>query len=65
MHIDNIHLKNQFNELLAAFNLKYDDIVLEKDSDIDYGQVFPQEKISFLKEFKQNNFFKNQPNPTQ
>lgn len=54
-HIDsNEELKNRFKTLLSSFNLKYDDISLEKEKDIeiDLSKVFPIEKISFIKNFK-------------
>lgn len=56
-HLDsNDELKTRFKELLNSFNLKYDDIFLEteKDLEIDHTKVFPLEKISFVKEFRQN-----------
>lgn len=54
-------LKIQFKALLGSFNLKYDDIYLEKEKDIkiDLSKVFPLEKISFIKEFRNNKKIKN------
>lgn len=55
-HLDsNDELKNRFKELLSSFNLKYDDIFIEteKDIEIDHTKVFPLEKISFIKEFRE------------
>jgi len=49
----NDNLKIKFRELLSSFNLKYDDIVLDEDTEIDYKKVFPQDKISFIKEYKE------------
>jgi len=61
-HIDlNSELKNRFKALLTSFNLKYDDIFLEKEKDIeiDHTKVFPMEKISFVKKFKLNEQIQN------
>lgn len=49
---ENESLKKRFKNLLSSFNLKYDDILLDKDTEIDYKNVFPQDKISFVKNFK-------------
>lgn len=49
---DNENLKNEFKNLLSSFNLKYDDILLDEDTEIDYKNIFPQDKISFVKEYK-------------
>lgn len=57
-HIEsNIEKKNLFKNLLSSFNLKYTDVTLEKekDLDIDHSKVFPIEKINFTKEIKINN----------
>jgi uncharacterized protein len=62
IHIDsNEELKIRFKTLLTSFNLKYDDIFLEKEKDIeiDHTKVFPLEKISFVKEFRQNEKVQN------
>src|SRR5690606_32506836 len=46
-------LKNKFKDLLSSFNLKYDDIIiLDDDIEIDNRKVLPQDKISFIKEYK-------------
>lgn len=52
----NEELKIRFKTLLTSFNLKYDDIFLEKEKDIeiDHTKVFPMEKISFVKKFRLN-----------
>jgi AAA15 family ATPase/GTPase len=54
-HLDNdlIH-KNKFINLLSTFNLKYDDIILDKESE-NNKDVFPQEKVTLSKQFKHNN----------
>ncbi len=49
---DNDGRKEKFKGLLSTFNLKYADIVLDKDAEIDYTKVFPQDKISLVKEFR-------------
>lgn len=52
-HLDNDReAKERFKRLLSSFNLKYSDILLEKDGEIDNGKVFPQDKISLIKEFR-------------
>lgn len=61
-HIDsNVELKNRFKSLLSSFNLKYDDVVLEreKDIDIDHTKIFPSEKINFTKGFRINERIQN------
>lgn len=50
----NSKLKNKFKQLLSSFNLKYDDIILDDDIEIDYKKVFPQDKISLVKEYRNN-----------
>lgn len=47
--------KTDLLNLLTSFNLKYDDIELDSDGEIKYNKVFPQEKISFSKNFKIGN----------
>lgn len=49
---DNDNLKKKFIKLLASFNLKYNDINLEKDIEVNYKDIFPQEKIILSKDFK-------------
>jgi len=49
---DDRNLKDRFKELLSSFNLKYDDILLDEDTKASTDEVFPQEKISFIKEYK-------------
>lgn len=49
---DTENLKSTFRELLSSFNLKYDDILLDEDTEIDYQKVFPQDKISFIKKYR-------------
>ncbi|WP_299568811.1 ATP/GTP-binding protein [uncultured Pedobacter sp.] len=44
--------KERFRSLLASFNLKYNDIVLDKDAEIDYSKIFPQDKVSLIKDFR-------------
>lgn len=51
---DNEDLKFKFKTLLSSFNLKYDNILLDEDTEVDYKKVFPQDKITFTKEFKIN-----------
>lgn len=48
-------LKNEFRNLLSTFNLKYDDILLDEDVDGDSYEIFPQDKISFVKKYKTRN----------
>ena len=47
--------KEKFLYLLEAFNLKYDDIILEDDIAFPINEVYPQEKISFRKTFYTSN----------
>lgn len=47
--------KHDFLKLLSAFNLNYTDVNLEKDNDSDKNEIFPQEKINLIKEFKDEN----------
>lgn len=54
-HLNNDeNLKTKFKTLLSSFNLKYDNIILDKDTEVDYKKVFPQDKITFVKEYKTN-----------
>lgn len=49
---DNETLKKRFKNLLSSFNLKFDDILLDKDTEVNYVEVFPQDKISLVKNYK-------------
>jgi hypothetical protein len=51
--------KKDFLELLSSFNLKYDDIILERDSEKTGSVVLPQDKIFMIKNY---NDTKNNPN---
>lgn len=65
--------RENFLTLLSAFNLKYDDIILNKDIDSNNSAVFPQKNISFKKHFnhlgdnleRDLNLFKNESAGTQ
>lgn len=46
--------KKDFLQLLQAFDLDYEDVMLDKKEAIDLKQVFPMEKITFQKAFKLN-----------
>ena len=43
--------KENFLNLLASFNLKYDDVVIQKDNESDLKPIFPQEKITLSKKY--------------
>ncbi len=47
--------KKDFLELLSVFNLNYDDAILQKDSDSNKNDIFPQEKIILSKNYKNEN----------
>lgn len=47
--------KIDFLKLLSVFNLNYADVTLEKDNDSDKNDIFPQEKITLIKEYKDEN----------
>lgn len=47
--------KIDFLKLLSVFNLNYSDVTLEKDNDSDKNDIFPQEKINLIKEYKDEN----------
>jgi len=47
--------KNEFLELLSIFNLKYNDIVIERDPNKPEETIFPQEKIFMMKSYKNIN----------
>jgi AAA15 family ATPase/GTPase len=44
--------KTDFLYLLSIFNLKYNDIILQSDSETDKAKIFPQEKIFLKKQYK-------------
>jgi AAA15 family ATPase/GTPase len=44
--------KQQFLHLLSTFNLKYDDVILQKDAETDKTKPFPQEKVILQKHYK-------------
>jgi AAA15 family ATPase/GTPase len=55
-YLDNKKNKQeQFLHILSAFNLKYDDIMLLKDSETGKTNVFPQEKIFLIKHYDKEN----------
>lgn len=56
---NNQDLKNKFIDLLSSFNLKYEDILLDKDTEVNSLDVFPQEKISLFKSYKSNGRINN------
>lgn len=43
--------KRKFLELLSSFNLNYDDIIVQEDEDSLKKDIFPQNKISFSKNY--------------
>jgi hypothetical protein len=47
--------KNDFLSLLSSFNLKYNDIVLERDSNKPEQTIFPQDKIFMIKSYNNLN----------
>ncbi len=49
---DNAKFKEKFINLLSTFNLKYSDINLDKDIEINHKNVFPPEKIILSKDYK-------------
>ena len=66
--------KKDFLELLSSFNLKYDDIILERDSSKPEPAILPQDKIFMIKTFygKENheteiklNLYNNESSGTQ
>jgi hypothetical protein len=66
--------KQKFLTLLSTFNLKYEDVILQKDNDSDQLAIFPQNKISLKKHYKNSensfqdrelNLFKNESAGTQ
>lgn len=52
--IEKENKKNVFLDLLLSFDLKYDDIVIERDSDKIGNEVLPQEKIFMIKSYSNN-----------
>ena len=51
----NDDLKNEFLSLLNSFNLNFDDIILEENQNYNSNEIFPQEKISLVKNFQREN----------
>lgn len=48
--------KEKFINLLSSFNLRYDDVFLEEDTDdYTFKEVYPQDKIVFRKNYLQTN----------
>jgi AAA15 family ATPase/GTPase len=61
-YINDIKLKLRLIDFLASFNISYDDIILEDDAKEErYSrfEVYPDEKISFLKKYTLNNAAKS------
>lgn len=47
--------KAEFLDLLSTFNLKYDDIIIERDSNKPEETIFPQNKIFMMKSYRDKN----------
>jgi AAA15 family ATPase/GTPase len=54
-YLKNESQKEEFLHLLSSFNLRYDDATLQEDEETSMKKIFPQNKISFSKNYTNSN----------